>query len=80
MTAHGSFAGIDAPADDDAPAPILPLDEAMKRHIEKALAHCGGRIEGDAGVAALLRIQPNTLRARMNKLGIPFGRKPNRPA
>jgi transcriptional regulator with GAF, ATPase, and Fis domain len=67
------------PADDDAPAPILPLDEAMKRHIEKALAHCGGRIEGDAGVAALLRIQPNTLRARMKKLGIPFGRKSNRP-
>ena len=34
----------------------------------------GGRIEGEAGVARLLGIKPNTLRARMRKLGIEFGR------
>ena len=55
-------------------APILPLDQAMARHIESALAHCGGRIEGPEGAARLLEINPHTLRARMRKLGIHWGR------
>jgi transcriptional regulator with GAF, ATPase, and Fis domain len=54
-------------------APILPLDQAMARHIESALAHCGGRIEGPQGAARLLEINPHTLRARMRKLGIHWG-------
>lgn len=57
---------------------ILPLDEAMKRHIQKAMKHCHGRIEGSAGVADLLKIKPNTLRARMKKLGIGYGRRRKR--
>jgi transcriptional regulator with GAF, ATPase, and Fis domain len=55
--------------------PILPLDKAMKRHIQKAMEHCHGQIEGSAGVANLLQIKPNTLRARMRKLGIEYGRR-----
>jgi hydrogenase-4 transcriptional activator len=46
------------------------LDDAMRAHIEAALRRAGGRIEGRNGAAALLRINPHTLRARMRKLGI----------
>ena len=57
------------------PAPTMAqalctLDEAMKQHIERALAHTQGRIDGPFGVAKLLAINPHTLRARMKKLGI----------
>ncbi len=51
-------------------AQIVPLDEAMKRHIEAALTVTQGRIEGRRGAAAALKINPHTLRARMKKLGI----------
>ena len=58
----------------NAPAPansgILSLDDAMKRHIEIALAATRGQIEGRRGAASLLKINPHTLRARMRKLGI----------
>ena len=56
------------------PPPVLPLDEAMKNHIETALAATRGRIEGPFGAAALLKINPHTLRARMRKLGIDWSR------
>lgn len=50
--------------------PIVSLDEAMRQHIQRALAATKGRIEGPFGAAALLDINPHTLRARMRKLGI----------
>jgi transcriptional regulator with GAF, ATPase, and Fis domain len=50
--------------------PFGPLDEAMRGHIETALAQTRGRIEGPHGAALLLGINPHTLRARMRKLGI----------
>jgi len=53
---------------------VARLDEAMVRHIETALAQTGGRIEGPRGAAALLAINPHTLRARMRKLGIDWSR------
>lgn len=46
------------------------LDSAMRQHIESALRRSHGRIEGPFGAAALLAINPHTLRARMRKLGI----------
>lgn len=46
------------------------LDEAMARHIRKALEITHGRIEGRGGAAHLLGINPHTLRGRMRKLGI----------
>ncbi len=49
---------------------IAPLNEAMARHIERALHACNGQVEGKAGAAAMLRINPHTLRSRMRKLGI----------
>ena len=56
------------------PAEILSLDEAMKRHIESALAATRGQIEGRRGTAALLKINPHTLRARMRKLRIDWAK------
>jgi transcriptional regulator with GAF, ATPase, and Fis domain len=54
--------------------PIAPLDDAVRRHIESALAATRGRIEGPFGAAAILRINPHTLRARMRKLHINWRR------
>jgi hydrogenase-4 transcriptional activator len=53
---------------------ILSLDEAMKQHIEQALAATRGKIEGSKGAAKLLGINPHTLRARMRKLQIDWDR------
>jgi DNA-binding NtrC family response regulator len=53
---------------------LLPLDEAMRQHIEAAVIAAGGRIEGPHGAAALLHINPHTLRARMRKLGVEWNR------
>jgi DNA-binding NtrC family response regulator len=51
---------------------LLTLDEAMSQHIRQALQLTGGKISGHNGAAHLLGINPNTLRSRMRKLGIPF--------
>ncbi len=53
---------------------ILPLDEVMANHIQKALDHSNGRVEGKKGAASTLGINPGTLRGRMKKLKIPYGR------
>lgn len=50
--------------------PFISLEEAQRRHIIAALRRCAGQIEGESGAAALLRINPHTLRARMRKLAI----------
>jgi transcriptional regulator with GAF, ATPase, and Fis domain len=42
----------------------------LRRHIKAALKRARGRIEGPRGVAAMLEINPHTLRARMRKLKI----------
>ena len=49
---------------------IVSLATAMRQHIERALASTRGRIEGRRGAAAILEINPHTLRARMRKLGV----------
>ncbi|MEN6493018.1 MAG: sigma 54-interacting transcriptional regulator, partial [Thermoguttaceae bacterium] len=66
--------GCQKPGCPSAAAEIVSLDEAMKRHIEAALLATRGRIEGRRGVAALLKINPHTLRARMRKLGVDWDR------
>ncbi|MFY9398570.1 MAG: sigma 54-interacting transcriptional regulator [Desulfomonilia bacterium] len=50
------------------------LDEVMKEHIQATLEKTGGRVQGPGSASSLLRIKPNTLRNRMRKLGIPFGK------
>jgi DNA-binding NtrC family response regulator len=57
-----------------APARVASIDTAMRQHIEATLAMTHGRVEGPHGAAVLLGINPHTLRARMRKLGIDWGR------
>jgi len=56
------------------------LDEMNARHIREALEMAGGKINGQGGAAQILGVHPNTLRKRMNKLGIPFGRRSWHPS
>ena len=54
---------------------VLALDLVMAQHIRRVLEMTGGKVGGEGGSAHLLQINPSTLRKRMRKLGIPFGRK-----
>ncbi len=55
-------------------AAIRPLEEEMAAHIRRALNQSGGKVEGEKGAAKLLGLHPSTLRGRMRKLRIPYGR------
>ena len=46
------------------------LDQTIRKHIEHALRRTNGQIEGAAGAAKLLGLNPHTLRAKMRKLAI----------
>ena len=70
QTPEGSYPALSL----NTPRNALPLDEAMRRHIQAVLQIANGKINGPGGAAALLQIHPNTLRNRMKKLGIAFGR------
>ncbi len=52
----------------------MNLDKAMANHICSALKISGGKVEGKNGAAKLLDINPGTLRHRMRKLDITFGK------
>jgi len=51
------------------------LDAVVSSHIRKVLASTRGRVHGPDGAANLLGVNPSTLRKRMSKLGIGYGRK-----
>ena len=51
------------------------LDKVTADHICRVLKIANGKVEGRQGAAELLGINPGTLRHRMRKLGISFGRK-----
>ena len=57
--------------------PLLPmkLDDAMAAHINEVLAFTKGKIHGTGGAAELLGMNPNTLRWRLDKLGISYRRR-----
>lgn len=48
-------------------APLTTLEDAIKLAIESALRQCRGRVEGPHGAAALLKVNPNTLRSKIRK-------------
>ncbi|MCG8636843.1 MAG: sigma-54 dependent transcriptional regulator [Desulfobacterales bacterium] len=54
---------------------FLSLDQVNRLHIIRALNTTKGRINGPNGAAQLLSIHPNTLRKRMDRLGVPYGKK-----
>ena len=63
---------------EDAGKEPLAIDAVMARHIRRVLDMCQGRVEGPHGAAVRLQIHPSTLRKRMQKLGIPYGRRADR--
>jgi transcriptional regulator with GAF, ATPase, and Fis domain len=50
------------------------LETVVQGHIELALRRTAGRIEGKGGAAAILGVNPHTLRARMRKLGLAWSK------
>jgi formate hydrogenlyase transcriptional activator len=79
MPVAASTKGMEAPetdapehrqADLESPRLLLPLDEVDRNHILAALQHTGGVVDGPKGAARVLNLHPNTLRHRMDKLGI----------
>jgi len=59
---------------------LAPLDAVVAAHIRRALSVARGRVHGDQGAAKLLGLHPSTLRHRMRRLGIAFGRPARRRA
>jgi len=51
-------------------APPRSMEEAERRHIENALSSARWVLEGPQGAAAVLGLNPSTLRSRMKRLGI----------
>jgi transcriptional regulator with GAF, ATPase, and Fis domain len=50
------------------------LDDVVSLHIRRILAEAKGKINGPDGAAAMLGMNPSTLRNRMKKLGVAYGR------
>jgi len=61
----------------DSAEPMGTLNNIERVHILRVLEATHGIIEGPKGAAAILQLNPSTLRSRMQKLGI---KKPVRPA
>jgi formate hydrogenlyase transcriptional activator len=59
------------------PDDIAPLEEIERRHIVAALESTAGVIHGPKGAARILKLNPTTLRSRMEKLGITLKRTPH---
>lgn len=62
-----------APVPEEVPAdaaPLPPMEEVERRHIEEALKRASGRIGGPGGAADLLGMNPSTLRSRMKRCGV----------
>ena len=62
-------------APDSEPPFPLKLEEAMAAHIAAVLELAKGRIHGPGGAAELLGMNANTLRWRLDKLGISYRRR-----
>jgi formate hydrogenlyase transcriptional activator len=63
-------APVAPPRDEGAEGLAGVLEGVERAHILAALQQSGGVVDGVRGVARLLRMHPNTLRSRMEKLGI----------
>ena len=69
--------GADRDRSSSEPEPLMTLNEVERSHVLAVLHKTAGRIEGANGAAKILGLHPNTLRHRIQKLGI---RIPSRPS
>ena len=74
MGAQKTDAAEDRQTDLKSPQPLLTLDEVERNHILAALQHADGVVDGPKGAAKILNLHSNTLRHRMDKLGIKVSR------
>jgi transcriptional regulator with GAF, ATPase, and Fis domain len=60
-----------------APSHAAPMEfnELAASHIREVLKSADGKIHGPGGAAEMLNMNPSTLRNKMRRLNIPFGRK-----
>jgi transcriptional regulator with GAF, ATPase, and Fis domain len=58
---------------------LRPLREVEREHILRVLASTHGVIQGPRGAARILGLHPNTLRSRMERLGVLRARPPAAP-
>jgi PAS domain S-box-containing protein len=61
---------IEQPAETPAAGPATSLEEIQRQHIVQVLNQTLWRIEGARGAAAILGVNPGTLRSRIKRLGI----------
>ncbi|HVN96417.1 MAG TPA: sigma 54-interacting transcriptional regulator [Syntrophorhabdaceae bacterium] len=54
---------------------LRSLDDVISSHIMHVLEEVGGKVHGPGGAAEVLGINASTLRSKMNKLGIQYGRQ-----
>ena len=64
----------DRQPDPKSPNALPTLDEVERNHILAALQQTSGVVDGPKGAAKILNLHPNTLRHRMDKLGIKSSR------
>lgn len=64
-----------APPTPDTDEKPLTLDQVTANHIRCVLEMTDGRVHGPGGAAEILDVHPSTLRNKMKKLGISFGRR-----
>ena len=55
---------------DSEPPTIVPLDAVIREQLCMALRTCKGRVDGPHGAAAMLKVNPNTLRGKLRKYGV----------
>ncbi len=71
---HNDLLSANEQQSDSSLEEIRPLNETISLHITRALKLSKGKVEGPDGAAQYLGVHPNTLRGKMKKLNIPFGR------
>jgi len=59
----------------NSPKESIFLDDITRSHIREVLKMVDGKVKGENGAAALLGVNPSTLRNKMQKLKIPYGRR-----
>lgn len=68
--------GVKATASSDKVKETLPtLEEHTSSYLKRVIDYTKGQIEGEEGAAQILNIHPSTLRHRLRKLNISYGRK-----
>jgi formate hydrogenlyase transcriptional activator len=75
VLARGPVISIDRPLAaandaDDEEEEFTSLADHERRYLRRVLTHTKGRISGPRGAAAILGLHPNTLRSRLDRLGL----------